>query len=270
VTRLVTDFFVPLALNTDRLPDSVEGMFFRNLMKEWPQGLWIVTPDGKTLAHHYHQPQPEESYRASRDRWLAETREMIETVLKSNPELEKRKHVGSNALADRGIGFANDQSVRVAVSVAGYQRNRREGSPAVDSFRLTRTDWVTLTAADDRTEWSVPEEIAAKFAPALSPLTDLIFVPKPENVQKADLQAKIIRQTEDVAIVQYLGFWEAKHYRDGDPRFPIHAKAKGDGIGVFDLKSKTPREFVFILRGDYDNVGTQWDTAAVLEWRVSK
>ena len=60
--KLVAETFVPVALNADRLPKSDDGDFFRTLKKQWPQGLWAVTPDGRVLGFHYHRPKPGESY----------------------------------------------------------------------------------------------------------------------------------------------------------------------------------------------------------------
>jgi hypothetical protein len=256
---------VPVALNTDALPDSAVGRFFRELMRQWPQGLWVVSPEGKTLAHHYHKPLPGESYSAGQDRWLRETLALIDTGLKGFGEVPKRNPGKVDALADRGTGFAKEGGVRLAVSVVGFQKGRREGPPAVDHVRLTKDEWTSFAPPDGKDGWKIPNDLAAKFAPALSPLTDSIFVPKPGDVSKAELAAKVVRRTGDVAIVRYAGCWEAKHFRDGDPRFPIRSTAAGDGVAVFDLKEKTIREVVWVLRGSYDN-STAWGTAAVVEW----
>lgn len=269
VIRLVTEHFVPVALNTDRLPDTPDGRFFRGLMRQWPQGLWVVTPDGKTLAHHYHRPRPGESYRAGQTRWLTDTVAMIQAGVSASAQLPKRSPVKVDALSDRGIGFAKDDSLRVAVSVVGFQNGRREGPPAVDSIRLAKDEWTAFDPPAGKDGWNIPPATAAKFAPTLSPVTDAIFVPRAGDVQKAEVSAKVVRRDGGVAIIQYAGCWEAKHFRDGDPRFPVRSSATGDGVGVFDLKANALRDLVWVLRGTYDN-GTRWETAAVAEWRAVK
>jgi len=269
VIRLVADNFVPVALNTDRLPAGQDGQFFRNLMRQWPQGLWVVSADGKTLAHHYHRPRPGESYQAGQDRWLAETVGMIEAGIQAAGSRPKRTFEKVDALADRGTGFAPDGGVRVAVSVVGFQKGRREGPPAVDSIKLAKDEWSAFAVPAGKDGWDIPAAVGAKFAPALSPVTDSIYVPKPGDVQKAELSARVVRRDGDLAIISYAGCWEAKHFRDGDPRFPIRSAATGDGVGAFDLKANALREMAWVLRGSYDN-GTRWETAAVLEWRAAK
>ena len=69
---MIAKNFVPVALNTDRLPKGEDGDYFRELMKRWPQGLWVVTPDGKTLAFHYHKPDPQKNYAQNQKAWIDE------------------------------------------------------------------------------------------------------------------------------------------------------------------------------------------------------
>lgn len=233
-------------------------------MKQWPQGLWIVAPDGKVLAHHYHRSKPGESYRDGQDRWVRDTVGMIEAGLAAAGTVPKRAAAKTDPLPGRGVGTAADGSVRLAVSVVGLRGSRREGPPAMDSIHLTSAEWATLAPPAGKTEWATS---LPAFAPCLSPMTDVILVPRPGDVAKADVTATVIRSDAAVVVVRYRGTWEAAHNRDGDPKFPIRASATGEGVGVFDAATRRPRAMLWLLRGRYYN-GPGWDTAAVAEWRA--
>ena len=86
----------------------------------------------------------------------------------------------------------------------------------------------------------------------------------------ADLTAKILRTDDEVIVIRFAGKWESKHFRDGDPKFPITASATGIGIGVFDRKKKELQAVLFVLGGSYKNGTVATPTAAVVEWQVEK
>jgi hypothetical protein len=263
VVRRVADHLVPVALNTDRLPDTDAGRFFRALMRQWPQGLWVVAPDGRVIAQHYHRPKPGESFAAGQDRWLRDTLALADAGVSAAEKLPKRTAAGRDPLADRGVGTAADGSVRLAVSVTGLRNGRREGPPAVDSVPLTKDEWAAFAPPAGKTTWTLA---APRFAPALSPLTDAIFVPRPEDVTAAEVTATVTRADPAVIVVGYRGRWQSAHLRDGDKRFPIRTSATGEGVGVYDAGTRRPKEMIWLFSGSYDN-GTKWGTASVIEWR---
>ena len=269
--RLIAKNFVPVALNTDRLPKDADGDFFRELMKRWPQGLWIVTPEGKTLAFHYHKPDPKKNYAQNQKAWSDDTVTMLEEGVKASGELKPRNARAVNPFPDRGLGLTKEGGARLAATVIGMNRTgKQEGAPAVDSATLTKEEWAAFAPPKDKEEWTLPESAAKKFAVALAPVTDSIFVPQARDVTTADLTAKILRTDDEVIVVRFTGKWESKHFRDGDPKFPITASATGTGIGVFDRKKKELQSVLFVLGGSYKNGTVATPTAAVVEWQAEK
>src|SRR5262249_18721190 len=187
--------------------------FFRALMRQWPQGLWVVTPAGRVLGFHYHKSNPGESYADGQRRWVRDTETMITNAIRDAGPLTPRGPVAqANPLADRGHGTAADGGVRLAVSVVRLRGGRKEGPPAVDSIPLTVEQWraFRLPAGDVKAgrEWTIPEEAGRRFAPALSPMTDAIFSPIPDDVTLARVTARVERVADRLAVVRYTGRWE--------------------------------------------------------------
>lgn len=252
---------MPVALNADRLPDSDAGRFFRGLLKRWPQGLWVVTPAGDTVGFHYHRPTGGDSYARNRQRWADDTVAMLADAVGKVGPLPPRKVEASDPLPDRGRGPTAAGGARLAVSVIGTRDGRQEGPPAIDSVVLDADDWKALVKPG-KGEWAVPESVARRFAPALTPVTDSIFVPRPADVTAATITAKVVRDAGGLFVIRYRGVWESKHDRDGDPKFPIRCAATGDGVGVYDPAAGRLVSLVWVLTG---TAGTT-PTAAVIEW----
>jgi hypothetical protein len=267
-------------LNANRIPDDDAGQFFRKVMKtnRWPQGLWIVTPEGKELAFHYFRTKPGETTAQGKTRWIRETHETLDAGLKAFGPLAKRdlrKLAGYTPLPDRGVGVNSHGGVRLAVSVTAFRKGQREGDPAVDSIHLSEKDWAALQPAkpEGGSVWNVPVETAAKFVSALSPMTDLIYVPQPKDAKSAELKGEIISLANGVAKIRFTGRWESLHLRDGQAKFPVRSSAEADGIAFYDVKTKEMRSFLLVFRGEYRNV-PPWDqpqaTGAVVEWRAAR
>ena len=237
-------------------------------MDRWPQGLWVVTPDGKTLAFHYHKNTPGVSYTRNQELWVEGTVEMLEAAVVAAGTLPRREARTFDPFPDRGVGSSKDGGARLAVSVIGLRNGQQDGPPAVDSVSLSRPDWAAFAPPPGKTEWAIPAEVGRRFAPALSPLTDSIFVPRPDNMTRAEVTGTVVRTTDGIMVVRYAGQWESLHYRDGDKRFPIRAKAAGDGIGVYDPSTQQFRSMLWVLKGTYQNGATAVPTAAVVEWRA--
>ena len=269
VVRLVSANFVPVALNHDRLPHTPEGEFFHKLLEQWAQGIWIVTPDGTVLAHHYHKPKPGATYSQNQQLWVNGTVKTIEDAVKAAGSPPQRSVVAVNPFPDRGVGVAEDGGVRLAVGVMGLIRGKQEGPPAVDSIRFTKDEWSAFAPPADGSTWTLPVAVGQKFAPTLSPLTDSIFVPRPTDVQKAAITARVARQADGLTVIRYSGEWDALHHRDNDPKFPIRGTATGEGVGVYDPAAKRMRSVVFLLRGSYKNgTANPLGIASVVEWQA--
>lgn len=270
----MTENLVPVALNTDRLPDTPDGRFFRGLLGDFSQGLWVVTPAGKVLGFQYHKARPGDSWAENQRRWAADTVAFVRDALKSAGPLPPRDAKGhADPLAGRGKGTMSDGEVRLAVTVVELDRaGRHQGSPVVDSAYLTSDRWAAFhppAGAKVGQTWTVAEDAAGRFAPALSPITDAIFSPRPDDVTKAVVTAKVERAGDGFAVVRYAGAWESFHNRDDDPKYPIRTVATGEGVGVVDAKTGKLSAMVWVLSGVYRNsppADGPRKTAAVVEW----
>lgn len=262
---------MPVALNTDRLPDTAEGKFFRALMKQWPQGLWVVSPDGQVLGFHYHKPKPPETYAQGQARWVRETLAMIADAIKAAGPLPKRDRKNSpDPFANRGKGSNPDGGVRLAVSVIALRNGKQEGPPVIDSVFLTGGEWTEFRPkgmVKAGQTWTISEDAASRFSPALSPLTDSIFSPKPEDVTVGKITAVVERQDDRIAVIRYAGTWSSAHDRDKNPKFPIRCTAVGEGVGVLDLRTGKLTSMIWLLSGTFQNVSAKPQrTASVIEW----
>ena len=152
----------------------------------------------------------------------------------------------------------------------GLRNGKQEGPPAVDSVRLSKAEWAAFAPPDGQAAWELPEAVARTFAPALSPVTDSIFVPRPTDVTKATVTARVVRDAGGLLVIRYTGAWQSHHLRDGDARFPIRGEAAGDGVGVYDPATKRMQSLVWVLKGTYRNGATALPvpTAAVVEWEA--
>lgn len=272
--KLVTENFVPVALNTDRLPDTADGRFFRGLLGDFSQGLWVVTPAGKVLGFHYHKPRPGDSWAENQRRWAADTVAVVRDALKAAGPLPPRDTTKRpDPLAGRGKGASVDGDVRLAVGVVELDRaGRHQGPPVVDSAYLTADRWAAFhppAGAKVGETWTVSEDAAGRFAPAFSPITDAIFSPRPDEVTKAVVTAKLERVADGYAVVRYTGSWETAHNREDDPRYPVRTAATGEGVGVLDTKTGKLAAIAWVLTGTYrahPAIDQPRKTAAVIEW----
>lgn len=239
-------------------------------MSRWPQGLWVVTPEGQPLAFHYHKNTPGLSFAQNQQKWVDDTAEMLRTAVKAAGPLPPRSARAGNPFPDRGLGLTRDGGVRLAVSVIGTRNGRQEGPPAIDSVLLGKDEWAAFAPPEGKGDWQPPEAIAKTFAPALSPMTDSILVPRPADLTKAAVSARVVRDAGGVWVVRYSASWESLHHRDGDRRYPIRAEATGEGVGVYDPAARAMRSLVWVLRGTYRNGTAAVPTASVVEWQAGE
>ena len=195
-----------------------------------------------------------------------------DAVKEAGPLTSRELKARPEVLSGRGRGFGEDGEIRLAVSVVGYRNGRRDGPPVVDSLHFDEDHLAEFAPPKDAkvgTDWTVPEITARRFTPALSPMTDPIFSPTPADVKSVKVTAKVERVTGGTTVVRYAGRWESAHNRDGDPKYPIRATATGEGVGVFDTRTGTMTEMVWVLTGTYRNGPASEKprtTAAVIEW----
>jgi hypothetical protein len=242
-------------------------------MRQWPQGLWVVTPEGKVLGFHYHRAKAGESAGDGQKRWVADTVALLRGAAKDAGPLPRRDVKARPAtLPDRGRGPTADGGARLAVSVIELRNGRQDSPPVVDSIRLDSDAWAAFAppaGAKAGTRWTLPEAVARRFTPALSPMTDPIFGPTPKDATAAGITATVLRAEAGTMVVQFTGKWETAHNRDGDPKYPIRTTATGNGIGTFDAKTGKATALVWVLNGSYRYGGPAEKarpTAAVVEW----
>jgi hypothetical protein len=266
---------IPVALNADRFPDDDAGKFFRTVMKtnNWPQGIWIVAPDGKVLAFHYFRAMNGESPSKGKARWAQETLDAIEKGLTAFGPLQPRELKPHNPIPERGIGLLSNDGVRLAAFGTYLRNGKRDGDPVVDSIILTAEEWKTFQPRklEVGAEWSVSEKAARRFAPVLSPLTDSIYAPLPKDAKIAKIDCRVEKADAKRVLIRLTGTWETEHFREDNPKLPIRADAKADGYAEYDPAKKQVTSLLLVLKGNYRNV-PPWDTvkstAGVVEWQL--
>ena len=268
--ELISKNFVPVALNTDRLPDTSEARFYRKLMKEWPQGLWVVTPEGKVLGFAYHRPQSGKTGEQNQKLWIEETRTMLKDALTATGELPPRAGRKIPTFPDRGVGFNTAGGVRLSVTVLPLRNGKQDGPPAVDSVLWSAKQVAALLPQDGKAEWALPEAMARECCTALSIQTDKIYVPLQEDVGTATITAKLLRRDERIAVVELTATWKAEWDREDDPKFPLSATANAKGIVELDLKGKTLKTLLLVGSGTNTFNGAKRAFANVIEWTAAK
>jgi hypothetical protein len=277
LVRRVCETCVPVALNANRIPADAGGAFFKAVLKKqgWPQGIWVVAPDGRILAHHYFKPQPGEAVRAGQERWKRETQEALEAGLKAFGEVKPREPKQVESLVGRGAGCCQDGSVRVALYCRLVRGTKFEGPPVIDSVQLSKEEWAAFTPpkAQAGAGWSIRPEVAKRFVPALSPITDSIYSPRPGDAKDARLTAEVEAVTGGVARVRLTGHWETEHFRDGDGKLPLRMSADAEGVALYDVGRKKMVALLLVLKGTYRNVppyDKPQQTTGVIEWVAEK
>ncbi len=263
---------IPFALNTNRVPDDAGGHFFKAVLRkqDWPQGLWVVSPEGKILAFHYYKPKAGEKHAEGQARWVKETRAAIEEGLKAFGDVKPRDPAKTNPLKNRGVGLLPSGGARLAVYAHGMHKGKKDGEPVVDSAILTAGEWKSfeLTELKVGAAWTIPTSAAAKLVPVLSPMTDAIFTPQPKDATIAELTAKVESVTAGRALVRLTGRLETQHNRDGDPKFPIRASATIEGLAIYDAPNHPPSALLLVTAGEYRRSAAPQATAGFIDWRA--
>ncbi len=263
---------VPFALNTNRVPEDDGGKFFKAVLRkqDWPQGLWVVSPEGKILAFHYYRGKPGEKPAEGQARWVTETRAAIEDGLKAFGPVKPRDPKKTDPLKNRGVGNLSDGGVRLAVYAHGMFKGKKDGEPVVDSALLSAGEWSAFAppALSAGMTWTLPAAAVSKLVPVLSPMTDAIFTPQPKDATHAELMAKVESVSDGRALVRFTGQLETQHNRDGDPKFPIRASATIEGFAWYGARGHAPRTLLLLTKGEYCRSATPQATAGVIDWRA--
>jgi hypothetical protein len=138
---------------------------------------------------------------------------------------------------------------------------------------LSAEEWAALRPAEARAgfEWQLPEGVAREFVRALSPVTDTIYTPRPQDATLARLSARVESVEGGRARIRLTGRWETAHDRDGDGKHPVRESADADGVAVYDVRRKELESLLLVFSGTFRGVPPNdqpQGTAAVVEWRA--
>jgi len=120
--------------------------------------------------------------------------------------------------------------------------------------------------------WTLPESVAREFAPALSPLADTRFRPRPSDLRSAELMAEVENLDGQRAQIRLAGRWHADWRHDGDEHSAGTATA--EGVAVYDLSRKSVRSLLLIFDGSYSYTTHEGHShrpspfSAVVRWRL--
>lgn len=270
--RRVAETMIPFALNANRVPENEGGKFFKAVLRkqDWPQGLWIVAADGRILAFHYYRTKPGETFAAGQERWVHETRAFVEAGLQEFGPVERRRPQTTDPLKHRGVGVLADGGVRLAIYAHGMRKGEKDGEPVVDSALLTKNDWADFLPKQFEvgSTWSVPAPVLGKLAPVLSPLTDVIFTPQPRDMTKAELVGTVEHICGGTAYIRWTGQLESQHLRDNDPKYPIRANARLEGLAQVTVATRHMRRLLLVTDGVYRRSTTPQILGGVIDWRA--
>jgi hypothetical protein len=208
------------------------------------------------------------NYKQNQQKWIDSTLTMLTEGVQAAGDLKPREVSASNPFPDRGLGLTTTGGARLAVSVIGLRNGKQDGVPVVDSFTLSKEELATTVPASGKTDCTLPESAAKKFAVALAPITDSIYVPQSKDVSSAEVTGKVLREVDGIMVIRWSGKWESKHFRDGHEKYPILASATGEGIGLFDTAKKELTTLLFVLKGTYTNGTVVTPTSTVIDWQA--
>ena len=274
MARLISESFVPLAVNADRLPDDAAGHLVRAVVKQgkWPQGVWVIDPTGRVRASHYFRPLDREAPADWQARWVRETRAMAaEQAMAAGPLMLRT--VTQDPFPDRGVGVRKNGDIRLAVYSRFLKDGRRDGVPVVDGVDIPAKEWGTFQPPKREvgSEWKIPEETVRRLATALGPQTDSIYSPVPADLNETTLTARVESVDGGEYLVRFTGAMRSEHLREGNPKAPIRSAARVDGIARFNAKAGM-RSLLLHFDGAFRTV-PPYDKprayAAVVEWRAA-
>ena len=280
IVRRVSDSFVPTHFNNDdpgRDRNSPSYQLWRSILQHKDlqgQGLWIVAPDGKVLAGMSAEIDGKPSERKGNGPgapWQPNRRFADATLIMLDDALNRfgpvtRRIAKPQPLEYRGAGVKPDGGVRlVALS--------RSDHGLIFSVVLSKDDWAAFLPpklmVGDR--WTLPESVARKFAPVLSPYADTRFRPLPDEVKTAKLSALVESLANGEAHIRLNGEWHADWTHDNNEQ--SLADVTAEGFLIADTKTGAPRRLLMILDGSYSYANAsrkhkREPLATVVRWRM--
>ena len=258
IVRRVSDYFVPTHFNNDdpnRDRASPSHQLWRSILKQKDlqgQGLWIVAPDGTVLAGMSAEIDGKPSERLGKgpgapwqpNRRFADAAEiLLDDALKRFGPVSRRA-AKPQPLEFRGAGVKPDGGVRlIALS--------RSDHGLAFSVVLSRDAWEAFRRPKPVVgeRWSLPESVARRFAPVLSPYADTRFRPLPEQLKSAQLTATVESISDGQASVRLMGEWHADWTHDNNEH--SLADVNADGFLFLDARTGTPERLLMIFDGTY-------------------
>jgi hypothetical protein len=267
--RLISSSFVPVAVDLIVIQGAKtpEGDLYRSIKKQRPQyqGLWFVAPDGNVLGGFMAPKNPQT--------WTLEIHTAIEETLKAFGPVTPRKAERIDLHPFRGIGVRPDGSVNLAVSVREIALDKLSTTGPYDSITFSAKEWTAFAPprAETGTRWTLPTDVARRVSRCLSPLTDLTFVPRPEDVTEAEIRAAVVSVENGVATLAYRGSLAAVRKHPSVPGKTLSANGDLRGTATFDVKTGQMLSITLILDGTFRNY-PPYDkdavtTVAGAEWR---
>jgi hypothetical protein len=272
INRVIARNCVPVAVNRNSVQDAKtpSGELYRAIHKQRPQnqGLWIVAPDGKVLGG-FHDIK-------DKSNWTGEVREAIDAALTAYGKIPPRDVKPVDPHPFRGRGVKPDGSVALASSVRIMHDGQPLGEGVVDSIVLDAKTWKLFapTEAKVGTSWNLTEEAIRPFSRCLSPTSDLVTMPRPEDVNRGRLSAAVTRIEKDIATITIRGNLAAIHQHPYEKGKTNAAEARIQGAATYDVKKGTMRELILILDGEYTDY-QPYDREKTLflagvEWRAEE
>jgi hypothetical protein len=249
VIEFISKYYVPVGINLDvvRPGKGPDAEFYRSVYKQKPQyqGFWIVSPEGKVLAAHH-------SFKSHKT-WPTEVLAVLEEGRRAFGEIEPRRVRWQDPLPFRGRGIQPDGSVTLAIYVRGVVQGRPHGIGVLDSVTFSAQEFEAF-APTNRTvgsTWIIPDRIARKFSRCLSPVSDLVTMPRPADVTDVALTGKIHAIRDDTAILTYSGRLAAVHRHSHYKEKTNQAAARIEGVAELDLKTRKLRALALVCDGVY-------------------
>jgi hypothetical protein len=256
-----------VAVNVYKVRDAKDagGELFRQVQRQKPefQGTWVVSPEGKVLAAH-RLPR-------AVDNWANELLDALDAGLKAFGPVEERKIQRAEPLPYRGIGVPPDGRVTLALCTRHLREGKRDGPPVLDTLTLSPEDWSAFTPrqATPGTEWAVPPGVARQLCRCMSPFSDHVTMPRPDDVTTIHLAGRVTDVADGVAQIRYTGEIATRHVWYLYENKPLFAQARITGVARYDVKARRLLSLLLVLEGTHRGVppyDAPRPSGAVADW----
>jgi hypothetical protein len=160
------------------------------------------------------------------------------------------------------------------VATVSLHDGRHDGTPAIDSINLPADARAAFRPPRPAvgTRWELPGPVARSFTPALSPLTDSLYTPRPGDLTAAALRGEVEAVSGARVLIRLSGRWTSAHDRDGGTKSPVRCTATADGLAEYDTATGRMRSLLLVFQGTFQTAppGRARATGAVVEWRAAE